>query len=372
MKQALLLGVLSTQFLLLSAQFYQNIAPAQGVFHSYGFGIFGGGVSWADFDGDGDDDLSLSTQAGNDLAIYRNDGGSLTRVFLPGLNFSASSTQLLWADYDNDGDADLLVPSFDAPTRLFRNDGIAGFTEVGTEVGLPDRTLPIYAACWGDYNRDGWLDLYLAVRPESPSSDLRNYLLQSQQDGTFMDRTDIAGVSDAQKAPLAVNFVDLNGDLYPEIYLAQDKFYGNTLFQNTTLGTFTDVSVSSGTNLAMDGMGISAADYDNDGDLDMYVANSPPGNALFRNEGGMTFSNQAANLGLGHYGTCWGVNFFDADLDGLLDLYVSSENYANTLEAHSALYLQQSPGQFLTHHITGDSAISYGNAVGDLDGDGYY
>ena len=372
MKQALLLGALGLHFLRVWAQGYQDIAPALGVFHSYGIGYFGGGVSWADFDGDGDDDLSLASQASYDLAFYRNDGGSLSRVTLTGIRFSAATGQLLWCDYDNDGDADLLATASDAPSRLYRNDGTLGFTDVTAAAGLPGLAMPTYAACWGDYDRDGWLDLYLTVRAPGPPGPWRNYLLRNQGDGTFVDRTIWAGVEDLSTAPLAVVFADLDGDLFPEIYIAQDKYVGNTLFRNNGDGTFANRSQVSGAGIAMDGMGIATGDYDQDGDLDLYVANSPPGNPLLRNEGNLTFTDQAGPAGVAHYGNCWGVNFFDADLDGRLDLYVSAKNITNTFEPTSTLFMQQAAGDFVAHLLPGDTAIGYGNAVGDLDGDGHY
>ena len=155
-------------------------------------------------------------------------------------------------------------------------------------------------------------------------STIVNRLYKNIGDGRFEDMTERNIVANPHNPPLAVMFVDINHDLYPDLYIANDHLYGNTMFLNNGDGSFSDISQSSGTDIAMDGMGITAGDYDQDGDLDLYVSNSPYGNALLRNEGNETFTEVAPSAGVALYGTGWGVNFIDVDNDMDVDIYASA------------------------------------------------
>ncbi len=354
---------------------FQNNANAVGINFTYGDNAFGGGVSFHDFDGDGWDDLSLSTQNQDSLAFFRNVNGTTFQQIFPTLvPHTGTAEQLLWTDFDNDGDQDLFVTAYKTGNKLYRNDGGLNFTDITAEAGIPADSMPSYAACIGDYDRDGFVDIYLTNRTE-PGFIYYNHLLRNLGNGSFEDVTLATGTADPGKAPLAVMFVDINGDLYPDLYIAQDKFHGNTLLKNNGDGTFSDISVSSGANSIVDGMGITAGDYDNDGDLDLYFSNSPlGGNILLRNEGNETFTDVTATLGLAHNGTCWGVSFLDYDNDADLDVYSSAVYYPFINNPASHLYTQTGNGTFsITTNagFAGDSALSYSNAVGDWNRDGY-
>ena len=148
-------------FAALDAQTFQNIAPAQGITQGYAGTGKGGGVSFYDFTGDGLDDLSFATSMGDSLAFYKNQEGTLVRIALPGVNHMGAAEQLLWADYDNDGDADLFVTDSEGSNILYANQEGGPFVDVTAIAGLSTQSEPSYAACWGDYNRDGQLDLYV-------------------------------------------------------------------------------------------------------------------------------------------------------------------------------------------------------------------
>lgn len=354
---------------------FQNNATTLGINFTYGDNAFGGGVSFHDFDGDGWDDLSLSTQNQDSLAFFRNVNGTTFQQITPTLvPHTGTAEQLLWTDFDNDGDQDLFVTAFKTGNKLYRNDGGLNFTDITAAAGIPTDSMPSYAACIGDYDRDGFVDIYLTNRTE-PGSLYYNYLLRNLGNGSFEDVTLATGTADPGKAPLAVMFVDINGDMYPDLYIAQDKFHGNTLLKNNGNGTFSDISVSSGANAIVDGMGITAGDYDNDGDLDLYFSNSPMGgNILLRNEGNETFTDVTSTLGLAHNGTCWGVSFLDYDNDADLDVYSSAVYYPFINNPASHLYTQAGNGTFsiaTNAGFAGDSALSYSNAIGDWNRDGY-
>ncbi|MEO0469678.1 MAG: CRTAC1 family protein [Bacteroidota bacterium] len=357
-----------------SAQTFRNANADKGILHAYGNNPFGGGVSFVDFDQDGWDDISLASDQNQPLTFLRNQNGLFfNKVMLSGVNETQQSTQIIWVDYDNDGDLDLYVANANSASRLYRNEGNLQFTDVTYLSWLPLTPMPTYAVCWGDYDRDGWLDLYVTNRVTSQYP-FSNYLYRNKGNGSFENVTLQAGVADSAKAPLAVCFTDINGDLYPDIYIAQDKFYGNTLLRNNGDGTFTDISQSSNTDVQMDGMGIANGDFDNDGDLDFYVSNSPPGNKLFVNNGDETFMEKADAVGVGFYGTGWGTNFLDFDNDRDLDLYASGLWFSATAQPPSTFFVNKGDGTFtspLNVGFQGDTARSYGNAIGDINNDGF-
>lgn len=120
---------------------------------------YGGGISWVDFNGDGWDDFSFGSADGEPLYIYKNTGGGLVPMSTAVFGDSGHARSLTWADYDNDGDKDLFVSHEYESNRLYRNEGNWNFTEVTQTAGIDTTATYAYSACWGDYDRDGWLDL---------------------------------------------------------------------------------------------------------------------------------------------------------------------------------------------------------------------
>ncbi|RMH95870.1 MAG: VCBS repeat-containing protein, partial [Calditrichaeota bacterium] len=227
---------------------YINVAGSRGINHVYNGNFLGGGVSFCDFDGDGLEDISLTTGPGVPPALYRNTGSGFTDITGQfNLADVGESETILWADYDNDGDRDLLVVNFFDITRLYRNEADTALVEVTLAAGLSADTLPSTAACWGDFDNDGWLDLLVVNYSHiNGVGEVPNILYRNNGDGTFSDVTAAAGVADSTKQPLAAIFVDYDNDGWQDIYLANDKRNGNSLFRNNGDGTFTDVSAVSG------------------------------------------------------------------------------------------------------------------------------
>ncbi len=353
---------------------FQDVAANMGVMHTYSGQFLGGGVSFFDFDGDGLDDLSLTTGAGETIRTFANRNNGFTELTAQlRLTGTDESETILWADYDNDGDQDLFIANFNAPSRLYQCVGQYSYQEVSATAGISPDTLPTTAACWGDYNRDGWLDLYLVNYSQiSPFGNLANTLYRNNGDGTFTDVTDFAGVGDSLKKPLAVVFLDYDNDGWPDIYIANDRREGNTMFRNNGDGAFSDVSVQTRTDLAFDAMGLAVGDYDQNGYLDIYVSNGSEGNGLLRNNGDGAFTEVADSAGVAVHRVCWGANFLDFDNDGDLDLYVSVSN--GQPDRENVLFENRGDGSFdnVNHLMSGANDFqSYGNAVGDFNRDGY-
>lgn len=337
----------------------------------------GNGISMVDFDGDGLDDVTIGTQPGMPIAFFRNTGDGFVRM--PNLvDHLGEAKQVLWVDYDNDGDKDLHVSTFEGISRLYQNRGDLKLVDVTEAAGLPMEAFYSYGTCWADYNRDGWLDFY-TIDHNFFINQSRNHLFRNNGDGTFTDVTLSSGTLDPGKIPFCSAFIDVNNDKWPDIYTAADKLTLNTLLLNNGNGTFWDVSEESNANQRMNAMCVAVGDYDNNGWQDVYVTNTPIGNALLRNPGpaGTTrfpvFEEVASESGTGFYENSWGANFLDADNDGYLDLYVSGS--VDGSDAVSAeLYHNNGDGTFSVPEdagMEGDTTRSFCNAIGDLDQNGF-
>ena len=358
---------------------FTNVADSMEINHDYSVGAFyGAGVTFCDFDEDGFEDLSIPSALGEQISLYRNRVDTFENI-APQLHLeeASESKSVLWADYDNDGDKDLFITHMVGKNRLYRNEANEGFADVTAVAGISTEPLPSMGACWGDYDNDGWLDLYVVNYSGVPNFGvMRNYLYRNQGDGTFLDVTLTAGVADSGKHAFIAVFFDYNNDGWQDIYIANDRSSINTLFENMGNGTFIDMSEESNANLDFDAMGIAVGDYNDDGWLDLYVSNGPVGNGLLRNNGDGTFTEIAESLGLTVDKGCWGVNFFDYDNDSDLDLYVCASIGVSpgSADRKNVLFENLGDGTFIETSGIGldnDNYESYGNAIADFNNDGY-
>lgn len=367
---------------------FSDATSSLGIDYSYGLGIeyqyglisFNGGFSFADFNGDGLDDLTFGSVFGDTIYMYTNTGDSY--LALPTnarFNDVGLSSCFYWIDYDNDDDKDLYVTNIGAYNRLYRNDGDLNFTDVTFESEIISGVSYTYSACWADFDLDGWLDLYYVNRnmsgiaqgnpPNSP-----NFLFRNKGDGTFENITVQAGVQNSSGLGYAVVAVDYNNDGWPDLYVGNDKDTCNKLYKNNGDGTFEDVSEPSTTGLCISSMGIDLADYDGNGYLDMYVTNGPGGNLLLQNNGDDTFNEVGTALGLSVNHNGWGTVFEDFDNDGDEDIFAVNGG-SNILEwQRNPLFNNQGDGTFIeneTDSITLNTYHTYGASAGDWNDDGY-
>jgi len=348
---------------------FEESAQQLGINHTYQFGQAGGGISFVDFDGDGLDDLTLATPAGELIHFYRNNGNGFSRN-PPLIGDMGEHKQILWADYDNDGDKDLFICVKSGVNRLYQNNGNLALVEITENAGLPLHTFDTFNACWADFNRDGWLDLYVCERIALNQPMNRNYLFFNNADGTFTDVSETSNALAGQKLPFSSSALDYNNDMWPDIYIANDRERGNVLLSNGGQGDFSDLSIATKSDYEMDGMSVALGDYDKDGDTDIYISNSPKGNILAQNNLD-SFQNVSEPLGIEYGGTAWGANFLDADNDGKLDLYVSGSDLGSD-KISSAFYHQITKDSFtlIIDGFIADTVISYANAIGDHNDDG--
>ncbi|WP_431135466.1 FG-GAP-like repeat-containing protein [Psychroserpens mesophilus] len=370
--------------MLFSSAFYSQIAFDEssityGLNASYGTGFVGGGISFCDFDDDGWDDVTLATETGEPVRFFKNNSGSFTEIFPNITDYNYEYKQVIWIDYDNDGDKDLYMASHNAPGKLYRNDGNLNFTDVTLTSGIFTGNQKNFGASWGDYNNDGYLDVFLTYRSGVES----NRLYKNNGDGTFSNVSSLAGLSNGGHFSFSASFFDYNNDGWQDIYIANDRHITtNILYHNNGDGTFTDVSAQSGSGLIIDAMSTTIGDYNNDGWFDIYITNTDYvyenvnheiGNVFLRNNGDGTFSNIAVNNGTDFNSVAWGAVFLDADNDMDLDLYVSGM-LDGSVSLPSAFYENDGFNNYTIPANAGfhnDTEESYSNAIGDFNNDGY-
>ncbi len=339
------------------------------------YGHLGFGCGFADLDSDGDPDIVLIGSEDGGVGIFENDG---TGTFIDrsqdnGIPSLPQGSGFAAGDADGDGDLDLYFTQIGLPNVLMRNDGGFQFTDVTSAAGVGDAAAS-ESACFGDFNRDGWLDLYV-VNYRNITPDSRNRLYRNLGNGTFDDVAPEQGVDDAGYGFQAAWFdYDRDGDA--DLYLSNDKgfkppFLVNRLWRNDG-GQFENVSKESGTDVALNSMGLACGDFDGNGWSDLYCTNGPGGggmnNPLLLNQGDGTFVRAEALWGVENPFLSWGALFFDFDNDGRQDLYVNNMNDPNTLYWHTkGLPCPEIGAEAM---VTGNDGKSFSSAVADVDGDG--
>ncbi|GAB5400047.1 MAG: hypothetical protein Aureis2KO_16320 [Aureisphaera sp.] len=340
---------------------------------TYGSGLLGGGISFFDFDGDDWDDITVSSGAGSPVRFFRNTGGSFQEVFLLNSDPLFETKTVQWVDFDNDGDYDFFASGNTDSNRLYENTGNLNLVDITTSAGLITTDHRTFGASWGDYNKDGLLDLFISSR-NTENLTIPNILYRNNGNGTFTNVNASAGISGENHFSFCAAFFDYNNDGWQDIVIANDKDPKNLLYHNNGDDTFTEVGQQTNTNVVMDAMSTAIGDPNKDGWQDFYVTNTPAGNAFFENNGDGTFTDIASPNGTLFESVGWGAVFLDGDNDTNLDLYVSGMLDGTTGMLPSAFYENDGNGNYTIPTDAGfenDTAQSYGNAIGDLDNDGY-
>ncbi len=340
--------------------------------------ILGTGVAFFDADGDGDMDLFFGNGRRLDpppevpppgSRFYLNDGkGHFTDATqASGLANGGYQMGACAADYDNDGDQDLYVNHFDEKNAFYRNDGKGRFTDIAAKAGVPGGPDTDSSCSWGDVDGDGWVDLFVGyyvdhsvknnvecrearrdgggvIRRYCNPKDykpLHQILYRNKKDGTFEDWSAHAGFGDWTGRALSADFTDFDDDGDLDLFIACDRT-SNGFFVNDGTGRFADISVTNGTGLsdegiAQAGMGSTTGDFDEDGRMDVAATYfEREANGIYRNLGGNQFENIAARSGTARpsfFLLAWGTELFDADLDSHLDWMVVNGHVLPNAEA---------------------------------------
>lgn len=379
------LFVLSASTVLSHAQTYFNeVAQEVGLSGSSwgtdGNENYGGGISFYDFDNDGWDDLTVSSNSDIPVRFYKNNEGTFNLMNFPGIGNGdlLETKSVQWVDYDNDGDYDFFATSNQntGDCRLYENDGTMNFTDITVISGLSRPGHQSFGASWGDYDKDGLLDVFIVSRFFNSETEF-NILYKNNGDGTFTNVSLETNLIQENSLSFCSAWIDYDNDGWQDIYISNDKSQNkNILYHNNQNGTFSNTAEDTGTALEIDAMSTTIGDYNNDGFLDIYVANTQLGNAFLINNGDGTFTNIAEENGTLFQSVAWGSVFMDADLDRDLDLYVSASiSNENSGQYSAAFYENDGNGIYVVPSDIGledDISISYSNAIGDFNNDGSY
>jgi enediyne biosynthesis protein E4 len=303
------------------------------------------GVAVADYDRDGDLDIFFVAQdtfkindkrTWNRLFSNNGDGtfrdvtsasGIVVKSATAPFSYMGYKMGASWGDYDNDGYPDLFVTNFGS-NQLFHNNGDGTFTDVTAQAGVGGGTTQVSSsAVWFDYDRDGDLDLYVSVWADYATGprDTRNRMYENLGNRTFKDVSEASGLADTHSTWTSIA-IDANNDGYLDLFLAND-FGPTRLYINNHDKTFTDRTTDFGLDGTYEGMGLAIADCDANGFFDIYLTNVTENgnpsqiNPLFLNTGNNSFT-KVVDAGVSHAGWAWGTEFFDLENDGKEDLFV--------------------------------------------------
>lgn len=407
-----------------------DVTRAAGLHFTHNSGAFGAkflpetlgpGCAFLDYDNDGWLDILLCNgqdwpghrRQRSTLRLYRNNrNGTFTDVTrAAGLDVELYAMGVAVADYDNNGFPDLYITCV-GQSRLFRNNGRGAFLDVTGSAGLGNRTGFSTSALWFDYDRDGHLDLFVCNYVRwSPDQDVfcsidgraKSYctpeayrgqtcwLFRNRGNGTFEDVTAKSGIFDASSKSLGVTMLDVDGDGWPDLFVANDT-QPNKLYRNNRDGTFRESAVRLGLAFSEDGraragMGTDAGDFLRTGREGIAVTNFDNEMIGLYAADGASFVDRAGPAGVGAASRSslgFGCFFFDADLDGHLDLLAVNGHIDDTVRhlKRGAAYAQppllfrnDGHGRFQDVAVAAGQAfaqpkIARGAAYGDFDRDG--
>jgi len=348
-----------------------------------------GGAIMDDFDNDGFLDLVISTVSACDSLRYFHNNGDGT--FSDWTEKAKLADQLggincVQTDYNNDGWLDIFVMrgGWEFPMRnsLLRNNGDGTFTDVTQSSGLLSGEHRTHTVAWADFDNDGWLDLFIG-HEQTPSQ-----LFHNRGDGTFEDVTQTAGVGRTAFTKGAV-WGDYDNDGYPDLYVSN---YGeeNFLYHNNRDGTFTEVGKQLHVEKPLMSFPVWFFDYDNDGWLDLFVASFVPSVTevargflglqpqaetmkLYRNDGKGGFQDVTKQVGLDRVVPTMGANFGDLDNDGFLDFYLGTGAPSYAALVPNFMFRNRAGKSFVDVTAatgTGHLQKGHGVAFGDVNNDG--
>jgi enediyne biosynthesis protein E4 len=410
---------------------FVDVTATAGISFKHNNGAFGGkylpealgsGVAFLDYDKDGWQDILLVNGADwpghrtrrTTMCLYRNnhDGTFSDVTHRAGLDVEMYGMGVAAADFNNDGFPDLYITGV-GQNRLFQNDGKGAFSDVTERSRLGSHSAFSTSALWFDYDRDGHLDLFVAnyvkwseaqdvfcsldgthkayCTPEAYRGS-SGWLFHNRGDGTFEDMTAKSGVFDSTSKALGVAMLDYDRDGWPDLFVANDT-QPNKLYRNNRNGTFQDVAVEAGVAFSDDGkaragMGVDAADYENSGIAGIAVTNFDDEMVgLYSGDSKGIFTDRAPRSEVGRVSRRslgFGCFFFDANLDGLLDLLVVNGHIDDTVRnIRQDVSYEQPPHLFINGGVRGfeDAAaqageefaaprVGRGAAYGDIDNDG--
>lgn len=375
--------------------------PEGVLFTNHVGGYLGHGVSFADFNGDGFDDLTFAQFEGS-IFTYAGDGnGGFAPIDLGIGNTLGEPKCPLWVDLDNDGDQDLLVTQRLAPNRIYARMPDGSLHMVPGGGGLEGTSLErTYGASVADYDNDGRLDVYFSQyhTPQTNSEPNRLYRNAGgvDLDMSFEETTLLAGVGNGVKQSFQATWIDVDRDGWLDLHVVNDRtFWPDALYRNMGDGTFVDMASTWGIDIGAYSMSTSFADFDKDLDWDIVVTNGANEGNNFLECAGQPFSglNPAEGVNLAYQevaeeagilldNLAWGAMWFDANNDRWLDLFVATgtslySDYPGILNLYDNSingFFLNNEGQFpmidASSNVYTDNDVTFCGAVADHNQDG--
>ena len=337
------------------------------------------GCAWGDYDNDGFLDLFVTSFDRTSFnTLYHNErDGTFTRFAAgaPANESNLRSAGCFWGDYDNDGFLDLFVTNLgiDATNWLYRNNGNGTFQKMTAVQAGPiasDSGGRSVSAAWGDFDADGYLDLFVANGALAENK--VDALYRNLGQGRFTNIALASGITEAMESTQGT-WVDVDGDGRLDLFVTHNAGQGNYIYRNLGNGAFEAITSGNVLNEQLNSVGSAWGDYDNDGKLDLFVVNGTldgqlHNNALYRNEGGGKFEKITTGSIVNDFGMFRSCAWADYDNDGYLDLFVVNEGLGNRLYHNNGdgAFTRVTEGDIVT-----DIANSSGCSWGDYDNDGF-
>lgn len=385
---------------------FTDVTAKAGINHAFKVyeGMFGGGACVIDYNNDGFEDVYI-TGGMNDDVLYKNNGdGTFTNVYeKSGLSITKKyvTQGVTSADVNRDGFVDLFITTITSRDKkqiipreinlLFLNNGNGTFRDATKEYGLDQLFSFSTGASFGDFNADGWPDLYVG-----------NYFNQFEGKLSVINDATVVGANQTAKGYLLLNekgkkfrdvyadyglnyrgfgfggvFTDFDNDGDQDLIINHDFGYKRTpdmlLENHYPRKNFTDVAKENGMDLKINSMGTAVGDYNNDGLMDYYMTNIGFNNFMVNQGAGKPFVNKAKELGMSYFAISWGANFADFDHDGDVDLFVSNGDLNPNCVPMANFYFENQGGKFKENARAmglADYGIGRGSVVFDYDNDG--
>ncbi len=358
------------------------------------------GAAWFDYNNDSYLDLFLTNGIGHANGLFKNNGdGTFTDVSVEaGIENGLGNSGVIAGDIDNDGWVDLFLTgegdaistAAQSPTRLYYNNGDGSFTDITEQASVPGAETA-WSAAFGDIDNDGYLDLFVtapgSIARQEPH---RNKLYRNNGDLSFTDISTSAGV-DTDLGACIATFSDYDNDGDVDFFIGDcnDIMFRPSpveLWRNNGDLTFTDVTIEAGLLRPGAWMGFAVADYDNDGDQDIFATNvgpfrddTPP--ILYENNGDGTFRDATFDAGIAELLWGWGSNFADFNSDGYADLFYTGSfpfppfNFIGEFGNAGTLLINNADKTFTKHNdwlnIDMSEQFTSGSAVADFDNNGF-
>jgi hypothetical protein len=329
-------------------------------------------VNWVDVNNDGYIDCFISNgpRGGQNNNLFLNTGNrNFTQVIKDSIALDGKpSDGATFADVDNDGDLDAFIVNWYNVNNLFYlNDGNGNFKRITAGDVVNDRGYSETAA-FGDYDKDGFVDLYVT----NSEGRKNNFLYRNNKKASFTKITTGAMVTDTSFSRCA-NWVDIDNDNDPDLFVTNENKQQENLYRNDGNGNFTKLTDGPLLNDGSNTTSASWADVDNDGDLDVFMTNDAGNNSFFKNNGNFNFTKIMEDVVARTFSHSFSSAWSDIDNDGDEDLFVTN-SFSGKTRLLNYFYLNDGNGNFTrntTDVIAKDTAWSYGCAFGDYDNDGF-